>query len=116
YGEVAGYAPLRAAIATYLQSARGVTCEADQVFIVNGSQQALDLSSRVLLDPGDLAWLEDPGYDGIHGAIVSAGARVVAVPVDREGIQVARGIRQAPDARVAYVTPSHQFPLGITMS
>jgi GntR family transcriptional regulator / MocR family aminotransferase len=116
YGEVAGYAPLRAAIATYLQSARGVTCEADQVFIVNGSQQALDLSSRVLLDPGDLAWLEDPGYDGIHGAIVSAGARGVAVPVDREGIQVARGIRQAPDARVAYVTPSHQFPLGITMS
>src|SRR5262249_35044746 len=107
---------LRVAMATYLQSARGVTCEADQVFIVNGSQQALDFSARMLLDPGDSAWLEDPGYDGTQGAIVSAGARVVAVPVDREGIQVARGIRQASDARVAYVTPSHQFPLGITMT
>jgi GntR family transcriptional regulator / MocR family aminotransferase len=116
YGEVAGYGPLRLAITSYLQSARGVSCDADQVFIVNGSQQALDLSARVLMDPGDSAWLEDPGYDGTHGAIVSAGARVVAVPVDREGIQVARGIRQAPDARVAYVTPSHQFPLGITMT
>jgi GntR family transcriptional regulator / MocR family aminotransferase len=116
YGNAPGYPPLRAAVAAYLQSARGVTCDPEQVFIVNGSQQALDLSSRMLLDPGDTVWLEDPGYVGAYGAFVSAGARVVPVPVDSEGIQVEKGVRQAPDARVAFVTPSHQFPLGVTMT
>jgi len=116
YGTAPGYPPLRTAVAVYLQSARGVTCDPEQVFIVNGSQQALDLSSRMLLDPGDTVWLEDPGYVGAYGAFVSAGARVVPVPVDSEGIQVAKGVRQALDARVAFVTPSHQFPLGVTMT
>ncbi|HWF86727.1 MAG TPA: PLP-dependent aminotransferase family protein [Vicinamibacterales bacterium] len=116
YDEVAGYAPLRTAIAAYLQSARGVACEASQVIIVNGSQQALDLASRVLLDPGDVVWCEDPGYDGARGAFLGAGARVVPVPVDRNGLNVAYATRRHPGARLAYVTPSHQFPSGVTMS
>jgi GntR family transcriptional regulator / MocR family aminotransferase len=116
YGDIAGYGPLREAIANYLQTSRGVSCDPQQVFVVNGSQQALDLTARVLLDPGDAAWFEDPGYDGAYGAFVAAGADVVPVAVDQEGISVADGIRQCPRARVAYVTPSHQFPLGVTMS
>jgi GntR family transcriptional regulator/MocR family aminotransferase len=116
YDTAAGYAPLRQAIATYLQTARGVICEASQVLVVSGSQQALDLATRVLLDPGDTVWIEEPGYDGARGAFLSGGARLVPVPVDSEGLNVAKGIDRAPHARLAYVTPSHQFPLGITMS
>ncbi|MFN8421232.1 MAG: PLP-dependent aminotransferase family protein [Anaerolineae bacterium] len=116
YQEVAGYRPLREAIAHYLIVARGVRCSADQVIIVSGSQGGLDLASRILLDPGDSAWFEDPGYLGARGAIVGAGGKIVPVPVDDEGLNVAAGLARCPDARVAYVTPSHQFPLAITMS
>jgi GntR family transcriptional regulator/MocR family aminotransferase len=116
YDAAAGYGPLREAIARYLRTARGVICEPSQVLVVNGSQQALDLATRVLLDPGDPVWIEDPGYDGARGAFRGVGARLVPVPVDSEGLNVAKGIRRAPHARLAYVTPSHQFPLGITMS
>jgi GntR family transcriptional regulator/MocR family aminotransferase len=116
YGDPAGYAPLRKAIAAYLGTARGVRCTADQVIIVAGSQQALEFCARVLLDPGDPAWLEDPGYLGARAALVSAGARIVPVPVDDHGLDVAAGIAREPDARLAFVTPSHQFPLGSTMS
>jgi DNA-binding transcriptional MocR family regulator len=116
YGDVSGYAPLREAIAAYLQASRGVICQASQVLIVNGSQQALDLVTRALMDPGDSAWLEDPGYDGAYGALVAGGARVVPVPVDSEGLNVEIGVQRSPNARLAYVTPSHQFPLGLTMS
>jgi GntR family transcriptional regulator/MocR family aminotransferase len=116
YDEVAGYAPLREAIATYLKSARGVDCDASQVLVVNGSQQALDLASRVLLDPGDRVWFEDPGYDGARGAFLAAGATLLSVPVDDDGLNVKLGIARGVDARLAYVTPSHQFPLGVTMS
>jgi GntR family transcriptional regulator/MocR family aminotransferase len=83
YDEVAGYRPLREAIAAYLRSARGVTCDASQIMIVHGSQQTLDLASRVLLDPGDAVWFEDPGYDGARGAFVAAGARLVPVTLSR---------------------------------
>ena len=116
YDEVAGYRPLREAIAAYLRSARGVTCDASQIMIVHGSQQTLDLASRVLLDPGDAVWFEDPGYDGARGAFVAAGARLVPVPVDRDGFNVAAAIARDASARLAYVTPSHQFPLGVTMT
>ncbi|MGH7720212.1 MAG: PLP-dependent aminotransferase family protein, partial [Gemmatimonadaceae bacterium] len=75
-----------------------------------------DLTARVLLDPGDSVWLEDPGYHGARGAFVAAGARVVGVPVDGEGLNVEAGKARAPGARLAYVSPSHQFPLGVTMS
>jgi GntR family transcriptional regulator / MocR family aminotransferase len=116
YGDPAGYRPLREAIAAYLNAARGVRCTAEQVIVVAGSQQGLDLAARVLLDPGDPAWIEDPGYMGARGALGSAGARLVPVPVDAEGIDVAAGVERCAEARMAYVTPSHQFPLGVTMS
>ena len=116
YGEPEGYPPLRQAIAAYLGQARGVRCEPDQVIIVAGSQQALDLAARLLLDPGDVAWIEEPGYRGARGALLAAGAKLAPVPVDAEGLRVDVGIRKAKSARVAYVTPSHQYPMGVTMS
>jgi GntR family transcriptional regulator/MocR family aminotransferase len=116
YGEAAGHRPLREAIAAYLASSRGVRCTWEQVVVLSGAQQGIELAARLLLDPGDEAWLEEPGYLGARGALRTAGATVVPVPVDDEGIDVAEGIRLAPRARLAYVTPSHQYPLGVTMS
>jgi GntR family transcriptional regulator/MocR family aminotransferase len=116
YGDPAGHRPLREAIVRYLAVARGVRCTADQVVIVSGSQQALDLASRLLLDPGDRVWVEDPGYLGARAAITGSGAEAVSVPVDNQGLDVAAGIARASNAAMAYVTPSHQFPLGATMS
>ena len=116
YGDPAGYLPLREAIAGYLAAARGVRCTAAQVIVVAGSQQGLDLAARLLLDPGERAWVEDPGYIGARGALQAAGAELAPVPVDAEGLDVAAGARLAPDARLVYVTPSHQFPTGATLS
>ncbi|CAN5866514.1 PLP-dependent aminotransferase family protein [soil metagenome] len=116
YGDPAGYAPLRDAIAEYVSASRGVICGADQVIVVNGSQQGVDLAARVLLDAGQEVWMEDPGYPGARAALSAAGAVAVPVPVDDEGMCVAEGERIAPRARMAYVSPSHQFPLGVTMS
>ena len=116
YGAPAGYWPLREAIAAYVTTARGGRCAPEQVIVVGGAQQALDLVARVLLDPGDQVWMEDPGYLGARSALQAAGAGVVAVPVDGEGLGVGEGERRAPNARLAYVSPSHQFPLGGTMS
>ncbi|HEV8195454.1 MAG TPA: PLP-dependent aminotransferase family protein [Gemmatimonadales bacterium] len=116
YGRPFGFLPLRQALTEYLGSARGVRCDPEQVLIVNGSQQGLDLAARVLLDPGDKVWLEDPGYNGARGAFAAAGASGVAVPVDEEGLVVREGRRLAPDARVAFVTPSRQLPLGVALS
>jgi GntR family transcriptional regulator/MocR family aminotransferase len=116
YGDPAGYRPLREAIAEYLGTARGVRCQREQVIIVAGSQQALELCSTVLLDPDDAAWIEDPGYPGARGALLRAGARLVPVPVDEEGLDVAAGTALCPRARLAYVSPSHQYPLGVVMS
>src|SRR5205814_826057 len=84
-------------------AARGVRCSAGQVIVTAGSQQALDLAARLLLDPGDVAWVEDPGYIGARGALFAAGVRPVPVPVDSEGLSVASGERRAPGARLAYV-------------
>jgi GntR family transcriptional regulator / MocR family aminotransferase len=115
-GPAAGDPELRVALAEYLGRVRGVRCEPGQVLIVSGSQQALDLSGRVLLDPGDAAWIEDPGYHFARGALVAAGATLVPVPLDEEGMCVAVGRAAAPAARLAYVSPSHQFPTGVTLS
>jgi GntR family transcriptional regulator/MocR family aminotransferase len=116
YGDPAGYPPLRKAIAEYLRAARGVRCTPEQIIVVAGSQQGLDLATRVLLDVGDRAWIEDPGYIGARGAIQSAGAELVPVPVDREGLDVAEAISRCASAGLVYITPSHQYPLGVTMS
>jgi GntR family transcriptional regulator / MocR family aminotransferase len=116
YGDPGGYAPLREAIADYVRTSRRVSCDADQVIVVGGSQQGLDLAARVLLDPGASVWAEDPGYPGARSVLTVAGARIVPVPVDVDGIDVDEGLRRCGDPRLIYVTPSHQFPLGYTMS
>ncbi len=116
YGSQMGLSSLREAVAEYLRTVRAVRCEAEQIMIVNGSQQALELSARVLLDPGSPVWVEDPGYFGAQNVLKLAGARLVPVPVDEEGLDVSAGIARCPRARAVFVTPSHQFPLGVTMS
>jgi GntR family transcriptional regulator/MocR family aminotransferase len=116
YGDPEGDLALRTAIAEYVRGARGARCTPDQVVVVSGSQQALDLTARVVLDPGDAAWMEEPGYWGVRAALAAAGAEVVPVPVDEAGLDVRAGIARAPSARVACVAPSHQLPLGVTMS
>jgi GntR family transcriptional regulator/MocR family aminotransferase len=116
YGEPAGYRPLREAIAAYLRAARAVRCDPAQVVVVSGTQQGLDIMARLLLDPGDHVWIEDPGYLGARGAFLGADTRVVPVPVDDEGLMVSCGVARQPAARMVYVTPSHQFPIGVTMS
>ncbi|MBT2118038.1 PLP-dependent aminotransferase family protein [Dyella sp. LX-66] len=116
YGDPRGCPLLREAIADYLGAVRAVRVEAAQVLITTGSQQGVQICAHALLDAGDRAWLEDPGYPGARQAFGTIGARIVPVPVDQEGLDVAEGIRRAPDARLAYISPSHQFPLGMTMS
>ena len=112
YGSALGNAELREAICAHLRRSRAVVCEPDEVIVVNGSQQALDLVIRVLVDPGDTVALEDPHYDGIREGLRAAGARLRAVPVDREGLDPAK---LPDDARLVFVTPSHQFPTGAIM-
>lgn len=116
YHESAGYRPLREAIAAHIALTRGVRCHADQILITSGIQAALDLTVRLLVDRGDDVWMEDPGYPGAKAVLESAGAHLVPVPVGSDGMQVAHGRRLAAHARLAYVTPTHQFPLGVTMS
>ncbi len=116
YQKVQGYAPLRQAIATHIGMTRGVHCSPEQIILTTGAQGALDLVARVLLDPGDPAWVEDPGYSGARGALLAAGANLVAVPVDEAGLNVEAGRQLCPEARLAIVTPSHQFPTGVTMN
>ncbi len=116
YGEAAGFLPLREAIAEHVRTARGTRCEPDQVVVVSGAQRGVAWICSVLLDPGDAAWIEEPGYPGARKALVAAGARIVPVRVDAEGLDVAAGARRCGSARLVYVTPSHQFPLAVTMS
>jgi GntR family transcriptional regulator / MocR family aminotransferase len=116
YQPAAGYAPLREAIAAHVISARGVRCDAGQVIVTTGSQQALALAAQVLLDPGDAALIEDPGYMGARAALLAAGAHLIATPIDPEGLDLAAGLARCANPRLAYITPSHQFPLGVTMS
>ncbi len=120
YGDPMGFQPLRDALADYLRTARSVRCTADQIMIVSGSQQALALAARTLLAPGDAAWMEEPGFAGARDALTLAGARLVPVPVDGDGLDVDAGIARSPRpplrVRAAYVTPSHQYPLGTIMS
>jgi GntR family transcriptional regulator/MocR family aminotransferase len=116
YGDPGGYMPLRRALASYLTVARAVRCTPEQIIVVSGAQQALDIAARLLLDPGDQAWIEEPGYAGAYWAIVAAGARPVPINVDQDGLNVQQGIARSPRARMIYITPSHQFPLGTTMT
>lgn len=116
YPDPAGHGPLRAAIAAYLQRARGISCAPQQVFVCAGYRAVLERVYRALLQPQDLVWVEDPGYPMALETLRQAGARLHPVPVDGEGMCVEMGMRQAAEARCALVTPSHQSPLGVSMS
>ncbi len=116
YQQTYGYAPLREAIAAHIGLTRGVQCTPEQVIVTAGAQEALALVAQVALDPGDPVWLEDPGYTGARGALLAAGATPIPVPVDHEGLDVETGRQICPHARLAVVTPSHQFPTCVTMS
>jgi GntR family transcriptional regulator/MocR family aminotransferase len=112
YGDPSGSPELRSTLQAYLWRARGLRCDPDQIIVVNGSQQGLDLCVRLLLDPGEPAVIENPCYAAARDVLLATGARLVSRAVDREGMRTER----LPPARLAYVTPSHQFPLGSVMS
>jgi GntR family transcriptional regulator/MocR family aminotransferase len=115
-GEALGYRPLREAVAAYLNSSRGVKCTAEQVLILSGAQEALDRTARILLNPGESVWMEEPGYPGAGVVFRALGAQIRRVPVDSEGLSVEIGKKRWRAPRLVYVTPGHQFPLGVTMS
>jgi GntR family transcriptional regulator/MocR family aminotransferase len=116
YGDGAGYEPLREAIAVHVSASRGVQCHPGQVIVTAGAQQALEVAAHMLLDPGDPVWMEEPGYLGARSALLSASARIVSVPVDGEGMRIEGRIPTEAPPRLVYVTPSHQYPLGGTLS
>lgn len=116
YGDPNGLPQLRRAVASHLRANRGVTCDPEQIFIVGGAQQAFHLIGTMLLNPGEKVWFENPGAIGARNSLIAAGAELVPVPVDREGLRVDEGLRLAPRFRLAFVTPSHQQPLGSVMS
>lgn len=111
-----GYWPLRETICTYLRAARMIECKPEQVIITTGAQNGIDMAARLLLDPADVVWVEDPGYPGLRGALSAADATVVPVPVDQEGISLADGRATGQTPRMIAVAPSHQYPLGVTTS
>ncbi|HLJ44470.1 MAG TPA: PLP-dependent aminotransferase family protein [Bryobacteraceae bacterium] len=116
FADPRGLPMLRAAIARYLAQFRGILCAAGQVVVFSSAQQALNALAMLLLDRGDLVWIEDPCYLGARAAFDLAGARLAPVPVDDCGLRVDAGIRRSPGARLAYVTPSHQYPTGAALS
>jgi GntR family transcriptional regulator/MocR family aminotransferase len=116
YAGAAGHPPLRELLCAYLKASRGVRCAPEQIIVTAGSQQALYLLAQLLLAPGEGVWLESPGYQGALAPFAVAGARICPVPVDAEGMVVGYAAARYPDARLAFATPSHQLPLGATMS
>ena len=115
YGDPAGDARLRGLIAAYLRSSRGMRCTAEQIVITSGAQQAISLCAQLLVEPGDGVAVENPGYRAAGHAFALAGATLHGVPVDGEGIDC-QVLNTLDDCRLAYVTPSHQYPLGVVMS
>ena len=116
YGQPKGLEALRRAIATHLGALKGIKCHPEQVFITSGAQHAFSLIGRLLLNPGDRVWMENPGASGARNALLSEGAELVPVDVDDQGMVVSDGLAKAPHFRLAFVTPSHQQPLGHVMS
>ncbi len=116
YAPPEGLGDLRSALGEYLRVSRGVACDEEQILVVSGSQQGLDLCARVLLDPGDSALLESPTYRGARHAFHAIGAKLIFCPVDEEGLVVDSIPKTADRAKLAYVTPSHQFPTGAVQS
>ncbi|WP_288841681.1 PLP-dependent aminotransferase family protein [uncultured Deefgea sp.] len=115
YGDSQGLPELREAIAGYLAQSRGVVCDAAQILVLTSSQQALQLIAQLLIDPNDSVWLEEPGYLGARNALLSAGAKIIPAPVDHDGLNTELSSTLSPP-KLIYTTPSHQYPLGVTMS
>lgn len=115
-GSPLGFQPLRQAVAAHLNYTRGMYCSAEQVIITSGAQQALRLVLEAVVDEGDAVCMEDPGYQGLRQALVLSGAKVIPIPVDRDGLDISKHGEEVRDTKLACVTPSHQFPLGYTMS
>jgi GntR family transcriptional regulator / MocR family aminotransferase len=116
YGASNGLPELREAIAAHATAMRGTRASAEQVVVTTSTQQAVELAAKVVADPGDSCWVENPGYQPVQHVLRAAGLDVVQVPVDREGMNVEAGCKSRPHARMAYVTPSHQYPMGYEMS
>src|SRR5262249_5567086 len=116
YPDVLGSAHLREEIVAYVGLARGIVCGPHQVLVTTGYQGALTLVRQVLLRPGDPVWVEDPGHPQAFQALEVGGASLVPVPVDAEGMRIAAGLSAAPRAKLAVVTPTHQSPLGVSLS
>lgn len=116
YPDPMGLPALREAVATYLAVSRGITCTIDQIVVTHGFQDALNLTAELVLKPGDAVWTEDPGYGFAQRTLAARGMAIAAVPVDEEGLCVGWGRTRAPDARLAVVTPTHQFPTGVALS
>jgi GntR family transcriptional regulator/MocR family aminotransferase len=116
FADPRGLSALRLSIARYLAQFRGIRCDAGQVMVFSSAQQAIYALALLLLDPGESVWIEDPSYLGARAAFELAGARITPVPVDDEGLRVEVGVRRAPRARLAYVTPPHQYPTGVALS
>ncbi|HEX5354369.1 MAG TPA: PLP-dependent aminotransferase family protein [Rhodanobacteraceae bacterium] len=116
YLSAMGYVALREVIAEYLGTTRSMRCDPEQIMICQGTRHGLHIAASALLEEGDAVWMEDPGFWCASDVFSSAGARLVAVPVDASGLNVSEGMRRGPDARAVYVTPSHQFPMGYVMS
>jgi GntR family transcriptional regulator/MocR family aminotransferase len=116
YQDPTGHEPLRREIVRYLAIARGIACSVDQVFITAGFLGALGLITRTLLQPGDQTWIEDPAYLFGRAALAAAGAKLVPVPVDDDGLDVVAGLERAPEAKFALLTPTNQSPLGVSLS
>lgn len=114
--DVIGYLPLREALVEYLATTRGVNCEVEQVFVTSGASEALALLSKLLVNPGDDVWFENPGSFTGRNVLAAAGVKIIPVSVDSEGLAVKEGIQKSPRAKMTLVTPSHQFPLGVVMS
>jgi len=116
YDDTLGYWPLRQEIAAYLRMSRAVKCEAEQVIVVTGSQQGLNLIAACLLQKGDKVWMEDPGYPGAQRSLSNAQVAICPIPIEEDGLNIDYAIEHFGEAKLAYLTPSHQFPLGYTLS
>jgi len=116
YGDPNGSPQLRRALATHLRANRGIVCDPEQLFIVGGAQQAFHLIGSTLINPGEKVWFENPGAIGARNSLIASGAELVPIPVDAQGLCVDEGLRLSPQFRLAFVTPSHQQPLGCVMS
>lgn len=116
YDDAQGYLPLRQALANHLRISRSINCGPDNILILNSSRQALHLAAELLLNKGDECWMEDPGYPGARSAMQRFGAKICPIPIAADGINIDYAMQHHPDGRLAYVTPSHQFPMGSTVS